>query len=659
MLVRYKETTAPDSPNVVLFSPPESPAPYYAEYGWASGGAAVKLPGRNTLWRVVGDAGVPLSPGAPVTLEWDNGEGLVFRRVISVDENYMFSVRQEVENNSGKEITLYPYALISRHGTPKTAGFWILHEGLIGVLGEEGYQTANYDDILEEKEIAFSSSSGWLGITDKYWAAVLAPDQKARYKARFTGAEAGGRQFYQTDYLLGAVRIPHGASQAITGNLFAGAKEVHQIDAYEERLGIVQFGLLIDWGWFYFITQPLFYALDFFYRLVGNFGVSILIVTVLVKLLFFPLANKSYVSMSKMKKLQPEMKRIQERFKDDRPRQQQALMELYQKEKVNPMSGCLPILIQIPVFFALYKVLFVTIEMRHAPFFGWIQDLSAKDPTSIFNLFGLLPYEVPDFLTIGVWPILMGLSMWVQMKLNPAPQDEIQKKIFAWMPVFFTFILAPFPAGLVIYWTWNNLLSIIQQWVIMSRQGVKVELFDNLRESFSWVRPLAERWGLAGRRGEAASARGAGAGVKANGPRAGGAKAQADADASADANADARAEATGKGATSTGRWEGNGAAMDGEGAAAPVANVVGAADGKGAAVGAEATDGGRAAEAPARARNGYDQDVKSHDNAGEKSAATPRRKKKAARSRSGKAGGATTARSRKARKGGRRRPRRS
>ena len=507
-LVRYKVTTEPDSPSVVLFSPSGAPAPYYAEYGWSNGGdASLKLPTRDTLWKAKGEG--PLVTGVPVTLEWDNGQGLLFRRIISLDENYMFTIRQEVENTSGKDVTLYPYALISRHGTPKTAGFWILHEGLLGVLGDEGYQTVKYKDAIEEKVFPFSGKSGWLGITDKYWASVIAPDQKAGYKARFTGKEAGAKQYYQADYLLDGVRVPAGGTSAVAGHLFAGAKQVLLVDSYKEKYGIEKFDLLIDWGWFYFITKPLFRALDFFYKLIGNFGIAILIVTVMVKLLFFPLANKSYVSMGKMKKLQPEMKRIQERFKDDRTRQQQAMMELYKNEKVNPMSGCLPIVVQIPVFFALYKVLFVSIEMRHAPFFGWIQDLSARDPTSLFNLFGLisLPFHVPDSLSIGVWPLIMGVSMWVQMKLNPAPQDEIQKKIFAWMPVFFTFLLARFPAGLVIYWTWNNILSVIQQSVIMSRQGVKIELFDNIKSSFGW---FAKRFG-SGKSGQGAPATAAGA----------------------------------------------------------------------------------------------------------------------------------------------------
>jgi len=491
-LLRYHETTKPSSPNVTLFSPSGSATPYYAEYGWtATGETKVKLPGKDTVWRAASPG--PLTPATPVSLEWDNGEGVTFRRTISIDDDYMFTVRQEVDNRTDTNLTFFPYALISRHGTPQTTGFYILHEGLIGVFGEQGLQEIDYDEAIEEKAFTFNENGGWLGITDKYWAAVLVPNQKAKYQARFTGQDQANTQYYQADYLLGAVSIPSGTKHAVEGKLFAGAKRVQLVDGYEKDFGIEKFELLIDWGWFYFITKPLFYAIDFFYKLIGNFGVSILIVTVLIKLIFFPLANKSYVSMSKMKKLQPEMKRLQERFKDDRARQQQALMELYQKEKVNPMSGCLPILVQIPVFFALYKVLFVSIEMRHAPFFGWIQDLSAPDPTSLFNLFGLIPWTPPEFLAIGIWPIIMGMSMWVQMKLNPAPTDPVQQKVFAWMPLFFTFLLARFPAGLVIYWTWNNILSVTQQYLIMTRQGVKVELWDNLKESLSWINGKLKR----------------------------------------------------------------------------------------------------------------------------------------------------------------------
>jgi YidC/Oxa1 family membrane protein insertase len=347
-------------------------------------------------------------------------------------------------------------------------------------MGEEGLQEITYKSALEKKNVTFKNKSGWLGFTDKYWAATLIPNQTADYEAHFTANSANNRDFFQTDYLLNPVTIAPGQTQSIASMVFAGAKQVNVIDSYETKYNIRLFERMIDWGWFYWFTKPLFHMLDFFYRLVGNFGISILIVTVLVKLLFFPLANKSYESMSKMKKLQPEMKRLQERYKDDKMKQQQELMALYKKEKINPMSGCLPILIQIPVFFALYKVLYVTLEMRHAPFFGWIQDLSAPDPTTIFNLFGLIPWDPPHFLMLGVWPIIMGITMFFQMKLNPAPPDPVQAQIFTWMPVLFTFLLASFPAGLVIYWSWNNTLSMLQQYVIMRRQGVEVNLLENI-----------------------------------------------------------------------------------------------------------------------------------------------------------------------------------
>ncbi|MGI9408125.1 MAG: membrane protein insertase YidC, partial [Hyphomicrobiaceae bacterium] len=442
--------------------------------------------GANTVWQA--ETQGPLTTQTPVTLKHDNGNGLVFRRTISVDDNYLFTIRQEVENNSGAPVTLYPYALISRHGEPQTAGIYILHEGMIGVFEEEGLQEIDYSDALDQKQYTYKGKTGWLGITDKYWAATLIPAQNTNYTAHLKGSQSGTKKYFQADYSMDGITVPAGASQAVEGRLFAGAKRANLINEYQETIGVENFDLMVDWGWFYFITKPLYSLLIWLQGLVGNYGIAILLTTVLIKLAFFPLANKSYVSMGRMKKLQPEMERIRERFGDDRARQQKAMMELYQKEKINPMSGCLPILLQIPVFFARYKVLYVSIEMRHAPFFGWISDLSAPDPTSMFNLFGLIPISLPAFLLIGVWPILMGISMWVQMKLNPAPADPMQQKIFTWMPVFFTFLLATFPAGLVIYWTWNNILSVAQQWFIMSRQGVKVELFDNIKGSFSWLK---------------------------------------------------------------------------------------------------------------------------------------------------------------------------
>jgi YidC/Oxa1 family membrane protein insertase len=466
------------SDEVEFFSPSGSEHPLYAEYGWSvAPGSNVKVPNANTLWKTEGSG--TLTPTSPVTLVHDNGAGVIFKRMITVDDNYMFTVRQIVENKTANAITLYPYALISRHELPEVAGFYILHEGLIGVLGEEGLQEVDYSDILEEKSKTYKGKTGWLGLTDKYWAAAIIPGQGSEYEAHFSGSQQGEAAKFQADYLLGAVQVAAGGTGEVSGLLFAGAKKVNLIDEYAEKYNIAQFDLVIDWGWFYFITKPMFHALHFFYDLIGNFGVAILLVTVLVKMVFFPLANKSYESMSKMKKLQPEMQKIRERFADDKVKQQQEMMELYKKGGANPLSGCLPVVIQIPVFFSLYKVLFVTLEMRHAPFFGWIQDLSAPDPTSLFNLFGLLPFSVPAFMAIGVWPLLMGITMWIQMKLNPQQGDPTQQMIFNWMPVVFTFLLASFPAGLVIYWAWNNTLSVIQQWYIMSKNGVKVDLLEN------------------------------------------------------------------------------------------------------------------------------------------------------------------------------------
>jgi len=494
-LVKFRETVDPKSPPIVLLSPSGAADPFYAEFGWTSAaGSGAKVPTADTLWKQVGSGA--LSVGHPVTLTYDNGEGLEFRRTIAVDDRYLFTIKDEVTNRGASAVSVYPYALISRHGTPPTAGYYVLHEGLIGVLGEAGLQEYTYKNIEDKKVVNFDITNGWLGITDKYWAATLLPDTNAHLKARFSTSMLGTTKTYQTDYLLDAQTIAPGGTGSANARLFAGAKEVTTvginfpfvgIGGYNKELSLNHFDLLIDWGWFYFITKPMFLAMDFFYRLFGNFGLAILMVTVLVKIVFFPLANKSYASMAKMKAVQPQMTALRERYANDKAKQQQELMELYKREKINPLAGCLPIAIQIPVFFSLYKVLFVTIEMRHAPFFGWIHDLSAQDPTNVFNLFGLIPVDptlvpmVGHFLHLGAWPLIMGVTMWVQMKLNPAPPDPTQAMIFNWMPLIFTFMLANFPAGLVIYWAWNNSLSVLQQSVIMRKHGAKIELFDNIK----------------------------------------------------------------------------------------------------------------------------------------------------------------------------------
>ena len=473
-LVKYRETVDPNSPEVILFSPVGGPDAYYVEFGWLAQEEGVKLPNSDTLWQA---SSGELTPDTPLTLTWDNGEGLVFTRTLAVGENYMFTVTQSVTNTSGQQVSLFPYSLINRYGTPETLGFYILHEGLIGVF-DDTLTEVDYDDVQDAEggTINYATTGGWIGITDKYWLAALIPDQQVPFKGRFVHTvKAGNLDTYQADYLRDAIAVPSGGRVEVTDHLFAGAKVVTLLDSYSETLNIPLFDRAVDFGWFYFLTKPIFFVLLFFKEQIGNFGLAILALTVLIKLLFFPLANKSYKAMSKMRKLAPEMKKMRERYKDDKAKMQQELMAMYKKEKVNPASGCLPIVIQIPVFFALYKVLFVTIEMRHAPFYGWITDLSAPDPTSVLNLFGLLPYSTdfaPAFLSIAAWPLLMACTMWLQMKISPQPPDPMQAKIFMFMPLFFLFIFNTFPAGLVIYWTWNNLLSVAQQWFIMKRMGV-------------------------------------------------------------------------------------------------------------------------------------------------------------------------------------------
>jgi YidC/Oxa1 family membrane protein insertase len=483
-LKKYRETTDPKSREIVLLSPQGTAYPYYSVFGWIGApGSHVKLPGDSTPWKLV--KGSVLSPNSPVTLQWDNGEGLVFTRNIAVDDQYMFTVSDAVTNNTAGRTVLYPYAYVARDGVPASKNYWVLHEGFVGVA-DGSLKDAKYDDFKDGKPPQiFNSTGGWLGITDKYWMAAVIPPQNATFDGAYRATPLGNKKAYQADYRLEPRSIAPGATTTLTQHLFAGAKVVATLRDYQTRLGIDKFDLAIDWGWFWFFTRPIFWLLDIFYHFIGNFGVAILLLTVTIKLLFFPLADTSYKSMSRMKKLQPEMERIKERFAEDKVRQQQEMMELYKREKINPVSGCLPMLIQIPVFFSLYKVLFVTIEMRQAPFFGWIRDLSTPDPTSIINLFGLLPFHppsfIPVFLSIGIWPILMGGTQWLQTKMNPAPADPVQARMFAFMPLIFMFMLATFPAGLVIYWTWNNLLSVGQQYVMMRRQGVKVHLFENLK----------------------------------------------------------------------------------------------------------------------------------------------------------------------------------
>jgi YidC/Oxa1 family membrane protein insertase len=491
-LTRYHETVDPKSPTIVLLSPSGSVGGFFAEHGFSQpAGSTIKLPGKDTVWTA--PAGAVLEPGKPVTLTHDSGQGLIFRRIFSVDPQYMFSLRQEVENRTDAPVSLFPYARVQRQGTPPVEGVYVLHEGLLGVLGDS-LKEITYASMKDQVEPdATPSRGGWLGITDKYWAVALVPDQSAEIVGTFRHSLNGALDVYQADYLAKApLTIAPGTTGATESRVFAGAKVVETITDYARALNIDRFDLMIDWGWFYFITKPMFWALHAIKGWIGNFGLAILIVTVLLKLLFFPLANKSYEAMSKMKKLQPEMEAIKQRLGDDRMKQQEAMMELYKREKVNPLAGCLPVLVQIPVFFALYKVLYVTIEMRHAPFYGWIRDLSAPDPTSMFNLFGLIPWTPPHLLMIGVLPIIMGITMWVQMKLNPPPPDPIQAQIFNYMPLIFTVMLASFPAGLVLYWAWNNLLSILQQSLIMRKNGVPIDLLGNIRDSLPFLKRKGE-----------------------------------------------------------------------------------------------------------------------------------------------------------------------
>lgn len=481
-LKHYRVAVDPTSPVIELLNPQALPSGFYSEIGFVGSEATGAVPGPDTVWTAEGNQ--TLTPATPVTLTFTNEKGLTFKRTIAVDQNYMFTVTDTVTNASGADVSLSNYGRITRFDKPLHASTYVLHEGLIGVTGTEGLQEIKYASIEKDKQVLpGKSTDGWLGITDKYWAATLVPSGKQPFQPRFSYFE-DGRPRYQADYLTDPITVAAGQSATVETLVFAGAKEVAKINAYEKDRQIRQFELLIDWGWFYFITKPMFWLIDTLYKMLGNFGLAILATTVIVKAIFFPLANKSYKSMANMKMVQPKMLEIREKYADDKMKQQQAMMELYKTEKINPLAGCWPVLIQIPVFFALYKVLYVTIEMRHAPFFGWIHDLAAPDPTSLFNLFGLLPWGVPAFLMIGVWPLIMGVTMFLQMRMNPTPPDPTQAMIFTWMPILFTFMLASFPAGLVIYWAWNNSLSILQQGVIMKRQGAKIELWDNLMALF-------------------------------------------------------------------------------------------------------------------------------------------------------------------------------
>ena len=469
VLKKYQETLDENSSNIRVLSPLNTKNGYEVSFGWLKDkNANFETPTSESEWKLISSSNT-LRENNELEFEWSNNTGQIYRTSISVDENYLFSINQKIINNSGQEIIVNNASKINRQSAPALSGMFILHEGLLGVL-EEKLELIDYDDLKDENEtLNYESENGWVGITDKYWLAALIPDQAKPFKAIYT-YDNGYIAYYRS---LNAHSVQSNEEFEVNSKIFIGAKEAKLIDKYQEDFNIYNFDLAIDWGWFYFLTKPLFYIIYFFSGISGNFGLAIIILTVITRIIFFPLANWSFVSMAKMKMLQPEMTRIKELYKEDRPQQQKALMDLYKKEKVNPISGCLPILIQIPFFFAIYKMLFVSIEMRHAPFYGWIQDLAAKDPTTIFNLFGLIPWDPPSFMIIGVWPVLMGVTMYLQQKLNPAPPDPIQAKIFMFFPLFITILLAQFAAGLVIYWTTNNILSIIQQWVITRRTTVK------------------------------------------------------------------------------------------------------------------------------------------------------------------------------------------
>lgn len=493
-LKRYRVTVEPSSPIVTLLRPAGAAESYYALYGWSPAGGlpADQVPGPNTPWTV--ESGQALTETTPVTLVWDNGHGLTFRRTISIDQNYMFTTVQSVENRTGAEVRLAPYGILARHGTPSgLKNFYILHEGAIAVADGELHETkykaiADFaPDPAEGGALAETidvKENGWIGFTDHYWMATLIPQAGQPFTAvtKYTAAT----DTFQTDMRLPTMTVAPGATAEASTMLFAGAKVWSLLRDYQEEKGIDRFVDAIDWGWFFFLTKPIFRVLHEMHKLIGNMGLSIIGLTFLIKLILFPLAYKSYVSMSRMKALQPEMEKLKERAGDDRVKMQQEMMALYKREKVNPAAGCLPILLQIPIFFSLYKVIFVTIELRHAPFFGWIKDLSAPDPTSWINGFGLLPWGAPahtsalGIVSIGVWPILLGISMWLQQRLNPTPADKTQAMVFNWMPWIFMFMLGKFASGLVIYWVANNTITFIQQYTIMRSQGVKPAVLDNI-----------------------------------------------------------------------------------------------------------------------------------------------------------------------------------
>ena len=477
ILSKYKTSLEPDSNNIQLLLPDGTANPYYIETGWKElKNSNIELPNLETNWKT---NSTTLSPSSPVTLSWTNNKNITFKINYQVDDEYMFTITQEIENNSGEDIEVFPYRLIKRINTPDTINFFILHEGLISLINDELLEK-NYDDIADDcnssmqtkKEFCDNKTQGgWLGFTDKYWMSALIPDADQSINVNYRYGN-NGRDSYRAGYVGQIYKINSGENISYGGKLFVGAKKLNVLSAYDENLSIPRFTDAIDWGWFSFLTKPVSYAINWFFDYAGNFGLAIIAFTILMRLILFPLAQASFKSMAKMKKLQPDMQRLKETYPNDRQKMQQELMALYKREGANPVAGCLPILVQIPIFFSLYKVLFVTIEMYHAPFYGWIHDLSAPDPLGLMTIFGLVPWDVPPILSIidiGILPIIMGFTMWLQQKLNPAPADPTQARIFALLPFVFTFVLAGFAAGLVLYWSVNNILSIAQQWYIQRR----------------------------------------------------------------------------------------------------------------------------------------------------------------------------------------------
>jgi YidC/Oxa1 family membrane protein insertase len=463
-LSEHKIVNEKDADEVVLLAPVGTKNFYFAEFGWLKGDTSIIVPNSKTIWYTENNE---LTPDKPVLLSWDNNHGLKFNIKIEIDKNYLFTITKTIENYSSNSHSVFPYGRVNRTRDEQES-FLISHEGPIAVI-DKTLTEVTYDELKDDVESQFSNIRGWMGIADKYWLTTIIPNQDEAFDANFKYRSKNNQDRYQVDFLGKKKKIAPGESISFTTNLFAGPKEVNKLDEYGKKLNIPLFDRAVDFGIMYFLTKPIYKLLMVFYDFVGNFGVAIMMLTVLLKLCLFPLANKSFVSMHHLKRLQPQLVDIKERYKNDKVAMNKAVMDLYKEEKVNPMSGCLPILVQIPVFFSLYKVLFVTIEMRHAPFYGWITDLSAPDPTTIFNMFGLFSYDVPEWLMIGAWPIIMGVTMFLQQKMNPAPADPVQANVVKMLPWLFVILLASFPAGLVIYWAWNNILSLLQQWVITRR----------------------------------------------------------------------------------------------------------------------------------------------------------------------------------------------